>query len=177
MRRALELDPLSLVINAHLGWLLYFLRENDRAIQQLEKTVEIEPNFEVSRYFLGLAYEQKGMYAEAIESLKVSYDLSSQHPGALAGLIHACGRAGRDAEARGFLKEMKGIQEHRYVSPYFFALAYTGCGQKDLAFKWFEKALDDRSGWLANLNVEPGLDPIRSDPRFHALVRRVGLPS
>ena len=176
MRRAIELDPLSLVINAHLGWLLYFLRQNDRAIQQLEKTVEMEPKFEVSRYFLGFAYEQKGMYAEAIESLRMSYELSGRHPGALAGLIHACGRAGRDAEARGFLKELKGIQEHRHVSPYFFALAYTGCGQKDLAFKWFEKALDDRTGWLVNLNVEPGLDPIRSDPRFRDLVHRVGLP-
>ncbi len=176
MRRAIELDPLSLVINAHLGWLLYFLRQNDRAIQQLEKTVEMEPKFEVSRYFLGFAYEQKGMYAEAIESLRMSYELSGRHPGALAGLIHACGRAGRDAEARGFLKELKGIQEHRHVSPYFFALAYTGCGQKDLAFKWFEKALDDRTGWLVNLNVEPGLDPIRSDPRFRDLIHRVGLP-
>jgi TolB-like protein/Tfp pilus assembly protein PilF len=177
MQRALELDPLSLVINAHLGWLLYFLRENDRAIQQLEKTVEMEPKFEVSRYFLGLAYEQRGMYPEAIEALKMSYDLSGQHPGALAGLIHACGRAGRNAEARGFLKELKKMQERRFVSPYFFALAYTGCDQKDLAFEWFEKALDDRSGWLANLNIEPGLDPIRSDPRFQDLVRRVALPS
>jgi TolB-like protein/Tfp pilus assembly protein PilF len=177
MQRALELDPLSLVINAHLGWLLYFLRENDRAIQQLEKTVEMEPKFEVSRYFLGLAYEQRGMYPEAIEALKMSYDLSGQHPGALAGLIHACGRAGRTAEARGFLKELKKMQERRFVSPYFFALAYTGCDQKNLAFEWFEKALDDRSGWLANLNIEPGLDPIRSDPRFQDLVRRVALPS
>jgi hypothetical protein len=69
------------------------------------------------------------------------------------------------------------MQERRFVSPYFFALAYTGCGQKDLAFEWFEKALEDRSGWLTNLNIEPGLDPIRSDPRFQDLVRRVGLPS
>ncbi len=177
MERALQLDPFSLAINAHLGWLLYFLRENDRAIQQLEKTVEMEPKFEVSRYFLGLAYGQKGMHAEAIDALKMSYELSGRHPGALAGLIHACGRAGKDAEARAYLKEMKGIGEHRFVSPYFFALGYTGCGQKDLAFKWFEKALDDRSGWLANLNIEPGLDGIRSDARFQSLVRRVGLPS
>ncbi len=177
MKRALELDPLSLVINAHMGWILYFVRENDRAIQQLEKTVEMEPKFEVSRYFLGLAYEQKGMYAEAIETLKVAYDLSGQHPGALASLIHACGQASRDAEARGYLRELKKMQERRFVSPYFFALAYAGCDQKNLAFEWFEKALDDRSGWLANLNVEPGLDAIRSDPRFQDLVRRVGLPS
>ncbi len=160
-----------------MGWILYFVRENDRAIQQLEKTVEMEPKFEVSRYFLGLAYEQKGMYAEAIETLKVAYDLSGQHPGALASLIHACGQASRDAEARGYLRELKKMQERRFVSPYFFALAYAGCDQKNLAFEWFEKALDDRSGWLANLNVEPGLDAIRSDPRFQDLVRRVGLPS
>ncbi len=177
MKRALELDPFSLVINAHLGWLYYFLRENDRAIQQLERTVEMEPKFEVSRYFLGLAYGQKGMYAEAIESLRMSYELSRRHPGALAALIHACGRAGKSVEARGFLKEMKDMQEHRFVSPYFFALAYAGCDQDDLAFKWFEKALDDRSGWLANLNIEPALDPLRSDRRFQKLVKRVGLPS
>jgi TolB-like protein/Tfp pilus assembly protein PilF len=177
MKRALDLDPLSLVINAHMGWILYFVRENDKAIQQLERTVEIEPNFEVSRYFLGLAYEQKGMHAEAVETLKMAYDLSGQHPGALAGLINACGRAKRDAEARAYLKELKKMQERRFVSPYFFALAYAGCDQKNLAFKWFEKALDDRSGWLANLNVEPALDPIRLDPRFQDLVRRVGLPS
>lgn len=176
MQRALELDPFSLVINAHLGWLLYFLRENDRAIQQLEKTVEVEPKFEISRYFLGLAYMQKGMYEEAIETLKICVELSGRHPGALAGLIHAYGKAGREADARALLKEMKATQEHRFVSPYFFALAYTGCNQKDLAFRWFEKALDDRSGWLANLNIEPALDSLRSDRRFQDLVRRVGLP-
>jgi len=177
MQRALELDPLSLVINAHVGWLLYFMRENDGAIQQLEKTVELEPKFEISRYFLGQAYVQSEMYAEAIETLTICADLSGRHPGALAALIYACGRAGRGAEARALLKEMKAIQRHRFVSPYFFALAYTGCGQKDFAFEWFEKALEDRSGWLANLNIEPGLDPIRSDPRFRNLLRRVGLPT
>jgi len=176
MQRALELDPLSLVINAHLGWLLYFIRENDRAIQQLEKTVELEPKFEISRYFLGQAYVQSEMYAEAIETLTICAELSGRHPGALAALIYASGRAGRGAEARSLLKEMKAIQEHRFVSPYFFALAYTGCGQKDLAFEWFEKALEDRSGWLANLNIEPGLDPVRSDPRFRNLIRGAGLP-
>ena len=69
------------------------------------------------------------MYPEAIETFKMAYDLSGRHPGALAGLIHACGRAGRDAEARGFLKELKKMQDRRFVSPYFFAYAYTGCGQ------------------------------------------------
>ena len=177
MQRALELDPFSLVINAHLGWLLYFVRENDRAIQQLEKTVEMEPKFEISRYFLGLAYTQKGMYDEAIETLKICTELSGRHPGALAGLVHACGRAGRDAEARALLKEMKTIQEQRFVSPYFYALAYTGCGQKDLAFKWLEKAFEDRSGWLANLNIEPALDSLRSDRRFQDLVKRVHFPA
>jgi pentatricopeptide repeat protein len=177
MQRALELDPFSLVINAHMGWILYFLRQTDRAVQQLEKTVEVEPKFEISRYFLGLAYLQKGMFSESVETLKICYEVSGRHPGALAGLIHACGRAGRSAEARALLKEMKGMQEQRFVAPYFFALAYTGCDQKDLAFKWLEKALEDRSGWLANINIEPALDPLRSDRRFQGLVRHVGLPA
>jgi TolB-like protein/Tfp pilus assembly protein PilF len=177
MRAALEFDPLSPVLNSHLGWIYYFAGQNERAIEQLEKTVEMEPQFAVGRCFLGLAYERRKKYPAAIREYKAARDLSKGHPLAIASLSHACGAAGKKAEAKRYLEELRESSRQRHVSPYFFALAYTGMGDKEQAFAWLEKAYQERSGWLGNLNVEPGLDRVRSDRRFADLVKRVGLPA
>jgi len=95
---------------------------------------------------------------------------------ALSYLGAAYGIAGKLDDAYRTLDQLFVMEQGQYVSPFSIARVYSGLGENDKAFEWFEKALEDRSGWLANLNVEPGLDPIRSDPRFQDLVRRVGLP-
>jgi TolB-like protein len=176
MRCALELDPLSPVLNSHLGWIFYFARQNDRAVEQLRKTVEMEPQFAVGRCFLGLAYERSKKYTAAIREFKAAREFSKGHPLAIASLSHACGLSGKKAEAKRYLEELRETSRHRHVSPYFFALAHAGMGEKEQVFGWLEKAYQERSGWLVNLNVEPGLDRVRSDLRFADLVQRVGLP-
>jgi len=176
MRCALELDPLSPVLNSHYGWIFYFAGQNDRAVEQLQKTVEMEPRFAVGRCFLGLAYERGKKYAAAIREFKAAREFSKGHPMAIASLSHVCGMSGKKAEAKRYLEELLETSRQRHVSPYFFALAHAGMGEKELVFEWLEKAFQERSGWLGNLNVEPGFDQVRSDPRFGDLVRRVGLP-
>jgi TolB-like protein len=176
MRCGLELDPLSPVLNSHLGWIFYFARQNDHAVEQLQKTVEMEPQFAVGRCFLGLAYAGCKKYSAAIKEFKAARDLSKGHPLAIAALSHASSLAGKKADAKRYLEDLKEAARKRHVSPYFFALAYAGAGENEQVFAWLEKAYQERSGWLVNLSVEPGLDSVRADPRFNDFVRRVGLP-
>jgi hypothetical protein len=130
----------------------------------------------VGRCFLGLAYERSKKYTAAIREFKAAREFSKGHPLAIASLSHACGLSGKKAEAKRYLEELRETSRHRHVSPYFFALAHAGMGEKEQVFGWLEKAYQERSGWLVNLNVEPGLDRVRSDLRFADLVQRVGLP-
>jgi TolB-like protein len=173
---ALDLDPLSLVINSHLGWILYFARLNERAVKQLQETVKMDPQFAVGRYFLGMAYEQCQQYAAAIKEFEAARAFGGEHPGPIAALIHASGLAGKMSDAKRHLESLKNAARRRHVSPYFFALAYAGMGESGDAFTWLDHAFQERSGWLVNLNIDPAMDPLRSDPRFTDLLRRVGLP-
>jgi TolB-like protein/Tfp pilus assembly protein PilF len=175
MKQARLLDPLALVTNTHLGWILYLGRRNDEAVEQLKKTLEIEPNFPLARFFLGFAYAQQARYADAIAEFEKASDSTGGHPGALAGLGHAHALVGNRAEAQKFLTKLKTNASQRYVSPYFIALVHVGFGEIDEAFQWLETAYDHRSDWLVHLKIEPALDPLRSDARFANLVSRVGL--
>jgi TolB-like protein/Tfp pilus assembly protein PilF len=173
---ALDLDPLSLVINSHLGWILYFARLNERAVKQLQETVKIDPQFAVGRYFLGMAYEQSQQYDAAIKEFEAARAFGGEHPGPIASLVHASGLAGKMSDAKRHLESLKDTARRRHVSPYFFAQAYVGMGENGNAFTWLDHAYQERSGWLVNLNIDPAMDPLRSDRRFADLLRRVGLP-
>lgn len=178
MRTALETDPLSPVLNSHLGWILYFARQGNSAVEQLQKTVAMDPQFAVSHYFLGMAYDLCKKYPAAIKAFSTARELSERHPAPIAGLCHAYGLAGKKAEAQRCLDELKEkLAAKRLVLPYFLACAHAGIGEKDEAFSCLEKAFQERSGWLTNLNVDPALDPLRSSPRYASLMRRVGLPA
>jgi tetratricopeptide (TPR) repeat protein len=175
MIEAQELDPLSLIINTNLGWIYYFARRYDDAARQIRKALEIDERFNVAYFKLGQVYERQARYEEAIEQYHRAMELSS-NLWIMPGLGHALAMSGRRDEAYQILEELKRMAAQRYVSPYFIAEVYRGLGEIDLTFEWLEKAFADRSDWLVWLGVEPALDPLRSDPRFQDLMRRVGLP-
>ncbi len=175
--RALELEPLSLVINFEVGIASYFSRNYDQAIDQFQKTLELDANFPPPHTFLAAAYEQKGMFEEAIAASQKAITVT-QGPArilAMAGLGHVYAVSGRKTEARKILAELQRLSEHSYVQATDVALVYAGLDDKDKAFAWLDKAYEEHSFTLSNLKVEPRFDPLRSDPRFADLLRRIGL--
>ena len=165
-----ELDPLS----PQGGAVLYLARSFDAAIYQSHKALELNPNSLAGRQWLGMAYEQKGMYQEAIAEFQKCKALDDT-PDWLAFLGHAYGVSGRRTEAVSMLGELKKRAKEGYVSPYYMALVYIGLGEKHPAIEWLERAFEDRSGWMISLETNPQLDSLRSDSRFRDLLRRVGV--
>jgi len=173
-KRAQELDPLSL--NFSTGAALYFARRYDQAIDQCQKTLEMDRNFFLAHYTLGQAYEQKGMFDEAIRALQRAVELSPDNIEMLAGLGRVLAVAGRRKEARRIVDQLEAGMEHRHSWQYDIALIYAGLGEDDQAFECLEKGYEWRDGMMIHLNVEPRFDSLRSDPRFQDLVRKMGLP-
>jgi DNA-binding winged helix-turn-helix (wHTH) protein/TolB-like protein len=172
-RRAQELEPLSFISNSHIGWILYFAGRYDEAIEHCKKLLDVDPNFFPARRYLGLVYEQKGMYKEAIAEFQQAAKLSGS-PLMMSLLAHAYAVSGNRAEAERLLIEL-GQQKQRYVSPYTVATIYAGLGERDQAFKWLDKAFEERDIWLMNLRVDPLFKSLRSDHRFSELLGRIGL--
>jgi TolB-like protein/DNA-binding winged helix-turn-helix (wHTH) protein/Tfp pilus assembly protein PilF len=173
VKRAQQVDPLSLTITSVVGWMLYLDRDYDKAIAQEKIALEMDPNFALAHRYLGLAYEQKGMNTEAISEFQKARTLSASRPLDSASLAHAYALAGRRGEAQQILDEAK--KRDKYFPAYDIALIYVGLGQKDSAFEWLDKAVEERSPWLIHLTVDPRFDPIRLDPRFKNLIQRIGL--
>jgi TolB-like protein/Flp pilus assembly protein TadD len=174
--RARELDPLSLSIGAQRGFLLENARRYDEAIEQLRRVIAVDPNNYPAHWFLGHTYAANGQFDEAVAAAEKAVALSDRAPGALGILGLVYGLAGRKSEATTVLNELLALNERRYVTPAAIANVYIGLGDKDQAFVWLEKAYQERSYYIAWLKVFPIVDPLRSDPRFADLVRRVGLP-
>lgn len=172
--RARQLEPLSLIINAVLGWHHYLARDYDTAIQQFARTVELEPNFARVHSYLGWTHLAKGNYKEGIAALQRANELSGSHA-RLAELGHAYAVAGDRQKAQRILTQLRNLAERQYVEPDLLARIYIGLGDRDRAFQWLKKAYSERSVKLVLLNVDPKFDPIRSDPRFVDLIRRVSL--
>lgn len=182
-KRTSELEPLSFTASSHLGWIYYLSGRNDEAIAQCSKILSLDPNSFPARRYLGLAYEQKGMYPQAIEEFQKGVKLSGS-PLMLALLGHAYAASGKTAEARQVLTDLHDLSERgesekaesqRYVSPYTVAAIYTALGEKDQAFKWLERAYEERDVWLMNLKVDPVFTRLRSDKRFQDLLTRARL--
>ncbi|HEY3132941.1 MAG TPA: winged helix-turn-helix domain-containing protein [Acidobacteriota bacterium] len=174
IRKAQELDPLSMVIAANLGLIFYHGRHYDRAIEECRKALELDSAFSRAHWYLGLAYAQQLRFEEAIAEFQQAAR-SGDVTFPLATLGHAYARAGRREEAQKVLSELMAASKQRYISPYAVATVYIGLGDKDRAFEWLEKAYQDRSEVFVWLKVEPLLDDLRPDPRFAGLMRRVGL--
>lgn len=173
-KRALELEPLSLIVNAGLGWTFYTSRQYAEAIKQLRKTLEMDANFQRAHHYLGLAYGQKGMFEEAIAEFQKARTLGDT-PETLAWLGTSYALAGKRNEAQKVIGELNELSRRRYVSSYSLAEVYATWGDKDRAFAWLEKAYQEHAFLLVYLKAEPELDSLRSDPRFADLLRRMGL--
>jgi tetratricopeptide (TPR) repeat protein len=173
--RARELDPFSLAISAQRGFLLENARRYDEAIEQLRAVIAMDPNHYSAYWILGHTYAANKQFAEAVAAAEKAADLSERSPGALGILGLTYGLAGRKADATKILNELLALSKNRYVTPAALANIYIGLGDKDQAFLWLEKACDERSNYVAYLKVFPILDPLRSDPRYADLIRRVSL--
>jgi TolB-like protein/DNA-binding winged helix-turn-helix (wHTH) protein/Flp pilus assembly protein TadD len=174
-KEARKLDPLSPVTYALWAERLVWSREYDQAIEECQKAIELDPTYPVARLRLGVAYEAKGKYEKAIAELESARELSGRAPYFLRSLGHAYATAGRKGQAQQLLQELREDSAKRYVSPFAFALIYTGLGEKEQAFDWLEKAYQQRDPSLSTIGGDPRLDPLRADPRFQNLLRRVGV--
>ena len=172
LKRAQELDPLSLVFPSALASNFYFERDYDRVIEHSRRTLEADPNFVLAYLNLGRAYSQKRMHRQAIAELKKAHELSPDSAAIKMALGHAYGVAGKKAEAMAILDRLRRLAKQRYVPAFHFAALYSGLGDVEHSFKWLAKARDERCDYFVYLEREPAADPLRPDPRFHALVPR-----
>jgi len=175
-KRALECDPLGLVLNMHMGWHLVYARQYEKAIEQCQKTLELDPTFILAHVFLGQAYEQAGAFADAIAAFEKAAELSRRHPTYLADLGHGFAIAGKRADALNVLAELHEVSSQRYVAHRGIAEIHIGLGEIDEAFVWLERGFQQRNGWLIHIRDNPRYDPLRADPRYLDLVRRMNFP-
>ena len=174
---SLELDAASVSMRRSAGALYYYARRYDQARRHLAHAIEMNPTAEESYRMLGLTLAELGDFEEAERVLREAARLGGARPYATATLGYVLARAGNGAEAESLLAELELAATRDYVSPAAFAMLNIGLGRHERALFWAERAYDDRRGWLAYLNVHPIFDPLRGEPRFQALVRRMGLPS
>ncbi|MGE3492978.1 MAG: tetratricopeptide repeat protein [Vicinamibacterales bacterium] len=172
--RAQALDPLSRIIATIAGYPAYYSRQYEAAARQFRHVLQIDPDFSMAHFRLGLALTQLGQYDEALLELQTSKRLSNDRD-VIAALGRLYALMGRRAEAKAALEELHARSRTTFVAAYAVALIHTALGDRDRAFEWLEKAVAERSYWAIYLNVDPALDDLRADPRFDALRARVGL--
>ena len=175
-KRALDLDPASPAVSHSLAVQLYLARKFDRAIEQAHDTLEMDANFAISYVVLGEVYLSKGMYRDGLSALEKYSALSRRNATSLAFLGYSHARLGERNEALRMIEELKAASQQSFVPALFVALVYAGLEDKDQAFTWLEKAYEERFNRLAYINVDALWDPLRSDPRFADLLRRIGIP-
>jgi len=172
---ARQLDPLALLINAHVGGAFYLAGRYDEAIEQLQNTLELEPNYHLAHMGLALAFGEKGMFDEAVVVLNRAKTLAGEIMPIRGALGNIYARAGKISEAEAVLTELVELQKVRYVSPLDFALVYAGLGKTADVFQCLKQAAADHCGRLAWALIEPRYEGLRSDPRFVELVNHVNL--
>jgi TolB-like protein/DNA-binding winged helix-turn-helix (wHTH) protein/Flp pilus assembly protein TadD len=173
-RRGRDIDPFT-VTGQDLGWVLFQSRHYDEAIRELRSHLAVYPDNPGDLWFLGFALIAKGAPGEAIPVLEKSVTLSDRSPAMIGVLISAYAHAGRRADAMDLLEKLKRRQQKGYIPAAAFVNAYLGLGDKEQAIAWMERAYQEQSMILQYLKVHPFFDPVRDDPRFKDLVRRVGL--
>jgi TolB-like protein/Tfp pilus assembly protein PilF len=175
IKRAQKLDPLSVAINAHIGWHLSVMHRHDEAIEQCKKTLEIEPNSFVPHINLWNALHEKGMYDEAFVEAKKTYALMGNKEVAEA-MDDGYAESGYKGAMKWAVKKLAAQSKARYVSPYLTAILCSYAKDRAQAFEWLEKAYEERDALLFVLRTAPYWDPFRSDPRFQDFMRRMNFP-
>jgi tetratricopeptide (TPR) repeat protein len=174
--RARDLDPVSPIIAHHVGLHFYCLGDYDQSLDWNRRTLEIDPRFPIAFVNLGRSYLQKGMYEQAIAEMQRAMEVCGDCPSLLGQLGHAYAAAGRRGEARRILERLKKQSRPLYLS-YPIAEIYLGLGDEDQALTRLEQAHKERSAWMIYIRVEPKWDPLRRDPRFQDLLRRMNFPA
>jgi len=172
---ALESDPLSLEVRFWLAEALFFSRQYKRALEQGQQLAELEPEYQLAYMVLGHAYLGLQRFEESVAALRRAGEISGEFPLMLGWLGLACGLGGYTEEARTVLERLRVIAGQRFVLPTSFAWIHLGLGEIDDAFRWMDRAIDRNDGWIPALKSYPFLDPLRADPRFHALLRKLNL--
>lgn len=167
-----ELDPVSLVTNALEGQILFFAGRPDEALDRLNKTIDLNPNFWLSHLFISAIYTEKGMFAEAIAAAKNAGELSGNSQ-SNAYRAYALAKWGKQTEARAILDELSKLATTNYVPPYNFAVIYNGLGESGKALDYLEKGFVEKDVRMAFLKVEPKWNNLRNEPRFIELIRRM----
>ena len=174
--KARELDPLSLAETENVALALYRARRYDESIALSQQVLQMDANFVPARIQLGLSYVQEGRRDESIAELRRALELSGHNPDILGMLGYAQATADRRADARATIAELKKLSQKQYVSPFDIAGVLMGLGENDEAFKWLDKAYAEHVWIMGFIKVEPVFDSVRSDPRYHRFVHKIGLP-
>ncbi|MFI5126830.1 MAG: tetratricopeptide repeat protein, partial [Candidatus Acidiferrales bacterium] len=175
IQRAQQIDPLNIWTQITAGWVYYYSRQYDKAIAQCQNLLKLDPNAAGAYDCLGTSYLAEGQYQKAIEAAQKASGFSNGDPTRVVGLGRAYALAGRKADARKVIEQLRQLSAHTYVSPYFFATIYAALGQKDEAFRWLEKAFRQHDQRLAWLKVDGAIDTLRHDVRLQALLQRLRL--
>jgi serine/threonine protein kinase/Tfp pilus assembly protein PilF len=175
VKLASELDPFANDMSLCFGWHCLSIADYDEAIELARKGVQADPKNAWARVILGWAYEQKSMIKEAIVEFQSALDNWKDNSLPLAGLGHAYGISGKKKEAQEILEKLLAISKRKYVPAYDIAAVYVGLGEKDRTLEWLAKAFEERSGFLVYIKCDRRFDGLRSDPRYEALLKRIGL--
>ena len=174
--RALELDPLSIRENQALGYWCHVNGQRERARELLAKTIELEPNYPTAHASLGFILVDEGRFDDAIAEFQKGVALSGGDPFQKSFLAYGYAKAGRKKNAVKIVRELEKLSKQQYVSSVCIVWVYAGLGEYDQAFQWLERAFQERASMLVSIPTFPWWDALRSDPRFHALLRRMNLP-
>jgi TolB-like protein/Tfp pilus assembly protein PilF len=174
-KRGVDLDPTNLILNNEYTWAYYLSHRFDEAILLYKKNLELDPNFYFSSYELVQSYEEKRMFNEALAEINRVKGLSGDWSYIVSELGCVYAATGNGTEATKIIEELKTRTAREYIDPVLIAYIYMLLGEKDEAFVWLERGFQEKAGLMPWLKVEPKVDPLRSDPRFIDLLRRMGL--
>ncbi len=175
--RAIELDPLAPIFFHNLGWIAHWERDWNEMLSRMRAGLQFAPEFPLLHHGAGLALLELDQTDEALAHMRKSLELAPSFALAACNLGYGLARAGHETETRALLADWLALSRSRYVPPSMIATIYVGLGEPGEAFSWLEKAYEARDTWMVFLGVMPQWDPLRSDPRFDDLLRRVGLPT
>jgi adenylate cyclase len=176
VKKAHNLDPMSPIMGANLGWTLFQASENDRAVRELQKVLEVDPHNAMARFYLGYPFAHSGKFEEAIEMFQEAMRLTGGMPWSAESTGWVYGLAGKRAKAKAILRESQSkVERKHYVPSSAFALIHLGLGETDEFFRCLEQGVGERDAFLPWIKTFPPFNRLHSDPRFSNLLHRLGL--